>query len=138
MVTAPGAARDAVAPLPDRANRAGLLGVVAAQAAFAHGDAYLDALLAQLDHNRTLLGARLATELPTARWTPPDATYLAWLDLRELGLGDHPAAVLHRRGRVALSPGRHYGASGAGWARLNFGTSPELVEETVRRMAGAL
>ncbi|WP_022927377.1 MalY/PatB family protein [Patulibacter americanus] len=138
MVTAPGAARDAVAALPDRANRAGLLGVVGARAAFEHGDAYLDALLAQLDHNRTLLGERLAAEVPAARWTPPDATYLAWLDLRDLGLGDHPAAVLHRRGRVALSPGRHYGAPGAGWARLNFGTSPDLVEETVRRMAAAL
>jgi cystathionine beta-lyase len=138
MVTAPGAAREAVAALPDRANRAGLLGVVAAQAAFEHGDAYLDALLALLDRNRTLLGERLAAELPAARWTPPDATYLAWLDLRGLDLGDHPAAVLHRRGRVALSPGRHYGAPGAGWARLNFGTSPELVEETVRRMAAAV
>jgi cystathionine beta-lyase len=138
MVTAPGAAREAVVALPDRANRAGLLGVVAAQAAFEHGDAYLDALLARLDANRTLLGERLAAELPAARWTPPEATYLAWLDLRGLGLGDHPAAVLHRRGRVALSPGRHYGAPGAGWARLNFGTSPELVEETVRRMAAAL
>jgi cystathionine beta-lyase len=138
MVTAPGAAREAVAPLPDRANRAGLLGVVAAEAAFAHGDAYLDALLVRLDANRALLGERLAAELPAARWTPPDATYLAWLDLRGLDLGDHPAAVLHRRGRVALSPGRHYGAPGAGWARLNFGTSPELVQETVRRMAAAL
>jgi cystathionine beta-lyase len=138
LVTAPGAAREAVAALPDRANRAGLLGVVAAQAAFADGDAYLDALLARLDDNRALLGERLAAELPAVRWTPPGATYLAWLDLRELGLGDDPAAVLRERGRVALSPGRDYGAPGAGWARLNFGTSPELVAEIVRRMASAL
>ena len=39
---------------------------------------------------------------------------------------------------MALSPGLDYGRSGAGFARLNFGTSPELVTEAVRRMAAAL
>jgi cystathionine beta-lyase len=135
LVTAAGRARDAVAALPDRAHRAGLLGVVGAQAAFTDGDAYLDALLERLAANRALLGALLAAELPAVRWTPPAATYLAWLDCRGLGLGDDPAAAFLERGRVALSRGRDYGAPGAGWARLNFGTSPELVTEAVRRMA---
>ena len=138
VVTASAAARDVVARLPSQSDHAGLLGVVAAEAAFAEGDAWLDAVLAQLDANRTLLGERLAAELPGVVWTPPEATYLAWLDCRALGLGDEPAAAFLERGRVALSRGLDYGREGAGHVRLNFGTGPELVTETVRRMAAAL
>ncbi len=68
----------------------------------------------------------------------PEAGYLAWLDCRELGLGDDPALAFLERGRVALSPGPTFGAAGNGFARLNFGTSGALLEEAVRRMAAAL
>ena len=107
---------------------------MAAEAAFTDGDVWLDAVLAQLTANRALLGERLAADLPGVAWTPPQASYLAWLDCRALGLGDDPAAAFLARGRVALSPGLDYGAPGAGFVRLNFGTSPELVAEAVRRM----
>ena len=137
-VTASTRARAAVARLPDLADRCGLLGVVAAEAAFTDGDPWLDAVLDRLAGNRTLLGELVARELPGVEWTPPQASYLAWLDCRGLGLGDDPAAHFLARGRVALSPGLDYGSSGAGFVRLNFGTSPELVAELVRRMAAAL
>ena len=57
------------------------------------------------------------------RYVPPEGGYLAWLDCRELGLGDDPAAAFLERGRVALSPGPTFGEQGKGFARLNFGTS---------------
>lgn len=106
--------------------------MLAAEAAFTDGDPWLDSLLTQLDANRSLLGKKLAAELPEVRWTPPQASFIAWLDC--LGLGDDPAAAFLRHG-VALSPGLSYGSPGAGFARLNFGTSPELVTEIVRRMS---
>jgi cystathionine beta-lyase len=135
VVTASGRAADALARMPSFSDRAGLLGVVAGEAAFREGDEWLDAVLAQLDENRALLGRVLADELPRVRWTPPDATYLAWLDCRALRLGDDPARAFLERGRVALSRGLDYGAAGAGHVRLNFGTSPALVAEAMRRMA---
>jgi len=92
---------------------------------------------AQLDRNRTLLADRLREYLPEIRWRPPQATYLAWLDCRELGLAD-PAATFLANGRVAVSPGPAYGKQGDGFVRLNFGTSPELVSEMVMRMARAV
>jgi cystathionine beta-lyase len=138
VVTGSGRLRDVVGRLPDLADQVGLLGVLAAEAAFADGDAWLDAVLAQLDTNRTLLGARLPVDLPGVRWNPPDASYLAWLDCRALRLGDDPALTFLDRGRVALNPGQRYGPQGAGFARLNFGTSPELVGEAVRRMRSAI
>jgi cystathionine beta-lyase len=134
LVTASDHAAAAMRRLPPMSDHAGLLGVLASEAAFRDGDEWLDAVLAQLAANRTLLGERLPPEI---RWTPPEATYLAWLDCGGLGLGDDPAAAFLQRGRVALSPGLSYGAAGAGFVRLNFGTSPELVAEAVARMRQA-
>jgi cystathionine beta-lyase len=138
VVTASERAREAVARVPQLLDRVGLLGVLGAEVAFAEGGAWLDAVLAQLDANRALLRECLAAELPAVSWEPPQATYLAWLDCRALGLGDDPAGAFLARGRVALSPGLDYGRVGAGFVRLNFGTSPELVAEAVRRMAASM
>jgi len=138
LVTADAATAEQVARLPDLADRAGLLGVVAAEAAFTSGDGWLDEVLARLDANRALLGELLADRLADVSWTPPEGTFLAWLDCRRLGLGDDPARHFLERGRVALSPGLDYGPEGAGFVRLNFATSPELVTAAVDRMASAI
>ena len=115
----------------------GHLGVLGSIAAFTGGLAWLDAALAQLDENRVLLSRLLAEYLPGVGYAAPQASFLAWLDCRDLGLGDDPAAVFLDRGKVALSPGPDFGTEGHGFARLNMGTSPELLEETVRRIASA-
>ena len=69
------------------------------------------------------------------RYHPPAATYLAWLDCRDLGLGDDPAEVFLERGRVALNSGLAFGQGGEGHVRLNFATSPEMLERVVDRIA---
>ena len=134
-MTADGAARDLVARMPPLHEHAGLLGVLAAEAAFVDGDAWLDAVLAQLDDNRTQLATALAQRLPEISWTPPAATYLAWLDCTGLGLGDEPAELFLARGRIALGRGLDYGPPGAGHVRLNFGTSSQHLADAVARMA---
>jgi cysteine-S-conjugate beta-lyase len=116
----------------------GQIGVLGSAAAFADSLPWLDALLAQLDENRGLLARLLGEHLPGVRYVPPEASFLAWLDCRALGLGDDPAEAFLDRGRVALSAGPGFGTQGRGFARLNIGTSPELIEEAVRRMAVAL
>jgi cystathionine beta-lyase len=138
VITASDRAREAVQRVPPLTDRVGLLGVIAAEAAFMHGDRWLDAVRAQLAMNRALLAELLAVELPKIRWTPPDASYLAWLDCRALAPGDNPHETFLQQGRVALSRGLDYGPGGAGFVRLNFGTSPEHVTDAVRRMARAI
>jgi cystathionine beta-lyase len=113
------------------------LGVVAAVAAYTHGDAWLDSLRSRLDTNRTLLTELLATHLPEARMRRPEATYLAWIDLRAYG-HDDPAAVALERGRVRLAPGHDYHPGLTGHVRLNFATSPARLEEIVHRLASSL
>jgi cystathionine beta-lyase len=113
----------------------GHLGILAARTAFREGGPWHASTLAILERNRSLLGDLLREHLPRVRWVPPQAGYLAWLDCRELGLGADPAAAFLARGKVALSRGPTFGREGAGFARLNIGTTRALLEEAVRRMA---
>ena len=114
------------------------VGVIGHVAALRHGGEWLDGLLTGLDENRRLLTELLRQHLPEVRHRPQQGTFLAWLDCRALGLGDDPAAAFLERGRVALVSGPAFGTGGAGHARLNTATSPELLEEGVRRMASAV
>ncbi len=127
---------EAFAALPiDVSYEAGLLGVLAAEVAFTEDAGWLDALRQGLDHNRKRLAARLAEEVPAIRYRAPDATFLAWLDCGELGLGDDPAETFLRVGRLAVNSGPAFGAPGKGFVRLNFAAHPELIDEAVRRIA---
>ena len=67
---------------------AGIFGVLASEIAFTEGLVWLEELMAGLEHNRMRLAARLAEELPEIGYRPPDATYLTWLDMRALDLGE--------------------------------------------------
>jgi cystathionine beta-lyase len=138
VVTASQHSRDLVAGIGAQHDHTGLLGAIAAEAAFTDGDPWLDAVLTQLEANRAWLTSELPARLPGIAWRPPQATYLAWLDCSGLGLGDEPADVFLRRGRVAVSRGLNYGPEGAAHVRLNFATSPEHLDEAVTRMQAAL
>jgi cystathionine beta-lyase len=114
------------------------LGQVATVAGWEKGDAWIAELVAGLDHNRHLLSELLKEHLPEIRYRPPQATYLSWLDCRELDLGDDPAETFMSRGKVALNSGLDFGIEGTGHVRLNFATSPELLTMIVVRMASAV
>lgn len=118
--------------------RTSILGAVASIAAFAESGAWLDGVLESLDTNRRMLGTLLAERLPTVGYRIPDATYLAWLDLRALEWGDDPAAYALEHARVALANGPEFGSVvGRGYARLNFACSPDVLDEAVLRLASA-
>jgi cysteine-S-conjugate beta-lyase len=123
---------------PDARWRIGHLGVIAAIAAYTEGEAWLDQLLRTLDHRRSLLGDLLAERLPAVRWQPPEATFLAWLDCREIGPDNAARELFLRRGKVALEPGLGFGAPGAGYARLNFATSVDILDLATKSMSRAL
>jgi cystathionine beta-lyase len=118
-------------------DRVGHFGVLASIAAFTDGDPWLASLLTTLDARRSQLADLLRTHLPAIRWTPPQATYLSWLDCSHLGPDDEPRDLFLDKARVALEPGTRFGAAGAGHVRLNFATSPEILTEAVTRMAAA-
>lgn len=119
---------------------ASILGVAAATAAYRDGVAWLDNFIEVLRHNRDTLSTRLAEIAPQARFTPPAASFLAWLDLTDVPGIDaaDPAAWLVKNAKIALNPGFAFGEGGAGHVRLNFATSPEILNEALDRFAAAL
>jgi cystathionine beta-lyase len=124
--------------LPSVANHgSSTLGLAANLAAFTEGDDWLDELVGHLDRARVAFRDEMTRHLPRARVLPLEASYLAWVDLREYGLED-PAAVCRRRGKVLVNDGRTFGPGGEGHVRVNIGTSLDRIREVVRRLALAL
>lgn len=114
------------------------LGAITHVAALRSGQEWLDALHVDLADNRILLADLLAQHLPGVRWQQSPAMFLAWLDCRELGLGDDPAAAFLARSRVAVNSGLDFGTGGTGHVRLNYGTTPEILTEALERMGRAV
>ncbi len=110
------------------------LAMIAHVAAYRHGSPWLDGLHADLAENRQQL-ADGVQKISGALWNRESGTYLAWLDLTALGLGDDPAAAILERSAVALNSGLPFGVGGAGHARLNYATTPEILDEALDRMA---
>lgn len=114
------------------------LGVIANTAAFSSGLQWLDDVIHYLDGNRRLLGELLSEHIPGIRYTPPEGTYIAWLDCRELALGDHPADFFREQAEVSLTEGSACGAPGTGFVRMIFATPRPILTQAVVQMADAL
>lgn len=123
---------------PVKTHGASTIGIRTSVAAFRHGAAWLDDVIAYLDQSRTLLAELLAAHLPEVGYTPPEGTYLAWLDCRRLGLGDEVAAYFLDQARVATNPGSAFGSDGRGYLRFNFATSHSILEQGIEAMASAV
>ena len=112
----------------------GCFALAAAEAAYRDGGEWHETLLDYLRGNRDALEAFVAAELPRVTMTHVEATYLAWLDVRELGLDD-PAAACRSAG-VALSAGAAFGDPA--YLRLNFGCPRATLDEALQRLTAVL
>ncbi|GIK74710.1 MAG: aminotransferase class I/II [Chloroflexota bacterium] len=114
-----------------------ILGMVAAEAAYARCDDWLAALRAYLTANRDFAVEYVETHLPGVNYTVPEATYLLWLDLRGLGEAK-PAEMLMQQAKLAVNEGAWFGEGGEGFVRLNFGCPRSTLEEGLRRLCAVL
>ncbi|MBJ19978.1 MAG: putative C-S lyase [bacterium] len=128
---------NSVVPRPIRGGL-GLFGLHASIAAWRWAQPWLDEVCPYLQQNRDFAERALSERIPEIRFHRPEATYLAWLDCRPLGLTGSPAAHFMRHGHVALSDGRIFGGDSEGHVRLNFATSRPILREVIDRMAKAL
>ena len=117
--------------------RASLFGAVASAVAYECVD-WLDSAIATMESNRRFLANLLTKELPNVGYRIPDFSYLAWLDLKELKLGENPSVVLLEKGKLAVNAGVMFGAESASFVRLNFATSEEIISEAISRMVSCV
>jgi cystathionine beta-lyase len=113
-------------------------GMLATHVAWTECEGWLDSVLAYLQSNRDFLADFVRDQLPGVRHRKAEATYLAWLDCRELGLELAPELWFEQRARVGLSAGPSFGEVGRGFVRLNFATSRNILTEVLERIAKSL
>jgi len=118
-------------------GRPSRFGVDATIAAWSDSEAWFHDVMQYLAPNRALV-AEWVTSRNGIGHVPPEATFLAWLDCRELDLPGSPYEFFLESAKVALGDGRDFGGPGAGHVRLNFGTSKEILSEILARMSHAL
>ncbi len=126
-------ARAAAGIVPD----ANVLGLVACEAAFRHGEPWRQQLLAYLRGNRDVIEQTVARgELPGITLTHIEATYLAWLNIEELKLTS--AHAFFEQHGLGFSDGAPFGAAKDTYVRLNFGCTRATLVEALARLKRAL
>lgn len=115
-----------------------VFGIAAMEAAYLHGEPWLEELLLYLEANADYIASFFAEKLPKIKVNKPEGTYLAWLDCRELGLtADQLGAFFANEAKVGLNNGATFGRQGEGYMRLNFGCSREVLREGLERIEQA-
>jgi len=112
---------------------------VAFEAAYKKGKRWLEDLKEHLYNNYLMLEAVAGKYPQFIKITPIEATYLAWIDCRGMGLTDKKLRDFFiNEAKLGLNPGLSFGREGSGFMRLNFAVSSAKMTEIVRRLASAL
>lgn len=114
------------------------LGSAATLAAWTQGQPWLDQIKTQLTANRDHVAARVAADLPGVTMHKPEATYLAWLNFADTAIAADPAGAMLDHGRIALHGGAKFSPEHAANARMNFATSPVILDLLIDRIAETL
>lgn len=112
-----------------------ITGLVSCQAAYEHGDSWLDALRDYLKQNLDYIRERLTRSLPTLGIVDPEGTYLLWLDFNGYGLDDDAInqRIIHDA-KLWLDGGTMFGENGAGFQRINIACPRATIEEALNRL----
>ncbi|WP_281533994.1 hypothetical protein [Cryobacterium breve] len=113
-------------------------GVIAATAAYRNGREWLTEVTGYLDGNRRELGRLLAEHLPEVGYRIPEATYIAWLDCRRLGIEGSLADFFRTEAGVAVTDGAQCGKGYEGYVRLIFAMPRPILEQAVLQMRDAV
>jgi cysteine-S-conjugate beta-lyase len=116
-----------------------IFGIEALQAAYEEGDQWLDQLLIYLKGNRQYIYKFLRSEIPQVEMMVPEATYMAWLDFRKLGMPqDELNRFIIQTAGLGLNDGAQFGQGGEGYMRLNFGCPRSILERAMKQLRDSI
>ena len=119
--------------------RANIFSMVAFEAAYNYGDAWLDGALEYIAEGGRILREELKKRLPEAVMSPLEATYLGWINLRAYGISDEDLLARCREAGVEFTPGTFFGAkTGSGYMRFNLACPHERVLLAVEQLEKAI
>lgn len=114
-------------------------GLVALEAAYTHGEEWIDQLLEYLDGNLRAFTEGIERDVPQIKVVKPEGTYLVWLDCRELGFDAHQLNdFIINKAKLAFESGYWFGHGGEGFQRANIACPRTYVNEAVKRLKSAV
>ena len=120
-------------------SRLNAMGLVAMEAAYSKCAGWADEMVEYLEGNRDFTEKFVKERMPKAKMDHPEGTYIFWIDFRGYGFdGKTLPEFLATEAKVALNKGLDFGEEGAGFARLNAGTTRKQLAEGLERIATAL
>lgn len=120
-------------------NAANPFSIVAFEAAYNHGDSWLETLLAYLTATRDYVAEYFATYIPKIKLIAPEGTYLLWLDCRALNMSDAELKnfFIYKAG-LGLSPGTLFGEAGSGYMRMNIAAPKHTITKALNNINNAV
>ncbi len=114
-------------------------GLAAAEAAYTHGEAWLDGVMAYIQENYRFMEAYIAKHLPQLKVIPPEGTYLVWVDFRALGLDPKARKeLMMKTAKLYLDEGEMFGPEGEGFERFNIACPRSILAEALERLKTAV
>lgn len=116
-----------------------LVSAIGAEAAYSHGEEWLDEMLAYVQDNIDFVGDYVSCNIPNVKVVKPEASFLVWLDFTALGLEQKELMdLLLNEAHVALNDGSMFGRQGVGFMRLNVGTPRSVLKDALDHIAAAV
>jgi cystathionine beta-lyase len=116
-----------------------VFGNIASEAAYKEGYSWTRQLMDYLGKNLDYLQHFIDTEIPTIKMLRPEATFLVWLDCRELGMDDKELNDFFlQKAKLGLNPGIMFGQGGEGFMRLNIGCPLEILKKAMNQLREAM
>lgn len=116
-----------------------IFGLVALEAAFRHGDEWLEQFLEYMNGNLGFLMDYFTEKIPKIKVIKPEGTYLVWLDCRGLGMNAEELKIFMRKeARLGLDDGFYFGPGGEGFTRMNIACPRSTLNEALRRLEEAV
>lgn len=120
-------------------SQVGIMGLVATQAAYEHGDEWVAELKAYLYENLDFVREYLKENLPQIRLIEPEGTYLLWLDFRGLGLTEKELEELVvKKAKLWLDRGAVFGTEGKGFERINIACPRSTLKQALDQLKNAI
>ncbi|MDE6197693.1 MAG: pyridoxal phosphate-dependent aminotransferase [Muribaculaceae bacterium] len=116
-----------------------LISTIGAEAAYNNGEAWLDQMLAYVEENIDFVTDFCNRNIPGLKVIRPEASFLLWLDFRELHMCHREIMdLLLDKAHLALNDGTMFGEQGSGFARLNVGTPRCVLANALQSLAMAV
>jgi cystathionine beta-lyase len=120
-------------------NEPHLFAPIATLAALQQGEEWRQQMLRYVEGNIDFLIDYCQQHLPQVKPLRPQASFLVWLDCRDLGLNHQELVDLFvNQAHLALNDGEMFGPGGAGFMRLNVGTQRHVLQDALERLRRSL